>query len=278
VKSCPELARFAAATPRGEPSIDFADPAAVRALNRALLSAYYGVAHWDIPDGSLCPPIPGRADYVHHVADLLASARGGRIPRGDGVRVLDVGVGASCVYPIIGRAEYGWSFAGSDVDAAALASAGRIVAANPVLTGGVELRFQASPGSVLAGVLREGEFFDAVMCNPPFHASLADAEADGRRKRRNLGLGAAAERNFGGRGAELWCPGGEGAFVRRMIEESAERRAGARWFTALISKEASLPGVEKALKKTGAAERRTIAMAQGQKKSRIVAWSFQGAR
>ena len=256
------------ATPGGGTSIDFADPAAVRELNRALLKSAYGVAHWEIPEGYLCPPIPGRADYVHHVADLLG-------PAGGAVRVLDVGVGANCVYPIVGRVEYGWSFVGSDVDPVALESARRIVASNPGLAGGVELRLQASPGKILAGVVRGDESFDATICNPPFHASLAEAEAGSRRKWANLGRSAASGRNFGGQGGELWCPGGEAAFVSRMIGESAELGKNVRWFTSLVSKEESLPAVERALKRSGAADRRVIAMAQGQKKSRIVAWTFR---
>jgi len=80
--------------------------------------------------------------------------------------------------------------------------------------------------------------------------------------------------NFGGQGAELWCGGGEEAFVCRMIGESVQFRGRCLWFTTLISKSASLPGVYRALKQVGVLDSRTIEMAQGQKKSRIVAWTF----
>ncbi len=83
--------------------------------------------------------------------------------------------------------------------------------------------------------------FDAMMCNPPFHASLAEAEAGSRRKWKNLGHGDTDKRNFGGQGGELWFPGGEAAFVRRMVAESAKLRTNARWFTALISKRRAFP-------------------------------------
>ena len=274
MKSCPELASFVIKTPRGESSIDFANPAAVQTLNRALLKSFYGVSHWEIPAGYLSPPIPGRADYVHRLAELLRSAKG-EFPRGASVRVLDVGVGANCIYPIIGHAEYGWTFAGSDVDPVALASAKRIVDSNPILTGAVELRLQTSPEKILEGIIRPDEMFEAVICNPPFHASLAEAEEGSRRKWKNLGHGDTAKKNFGGQGRELWFPGGEGAFVRRMIGEGAALRKNVRWFTALISKEESLPEIERAMKKAGVTDRRTMAMEQGQKKSRIVAWTFQ---
>ena len=273
-ESSPELKAFVVTTPRGEPSIDFADPAAVAALNRALLKSYYGVAHWEIPPGYLCPPVPGRADLLHRVAELLR-AKDGSYPRGASVRVLDVGVGADCIYPIIGHAEYGWTFAGSDVDPIALESAKRIVEANPNLKGAVELRLQASPERILEGIIRDDEKFEAAICNPPFHASLAEAEAASRRKWENLGRRADSGRNFGGQGRELWYPGGEAAFVRRMIEESARFKTNVRWFTALISKDESLPILQSAMRKAGATDRRTMAMEQGQKKSRLAAWTFQ---
>lgn len=191
------------------------------------------------------------------------------------MRVLDIGVGASCIYPIIGRAEYGWRFTGTDVDPAALACAQRTVEANPGLAGGVELRLQTNPSSIFEGVVNAGESYDLSMCNPPFHSSLEEAREAARVKWAKLGRRPAAERNFGGEESELWCAGGEEGFVRRMIMDSAGFKTQVRWFTTLISKAATLPGVEKALTKAGAVERRIIDMAQGQKKSRLAAWSFR---
>jgi hypothetical protein len=80
--SCPPLQDYIVQTPAGEPSVNFADPQAVKMLNKALLAHFYGVAHWDIPEGFLCPPVPGRADYVHHLADLLAEDREALSPAG----------------------------------------------------------------------------------------------------------------------------------------------------------------------------------------------------
>lgn len=268
-KNSPELASYASLNPAGEPTIDFADPRAVLALNRALLRAYYGVSVWDLPPAYLCPPIPGRADYVHAAADLIGARRG------EGVRVLDIGVGANCIYPIIGRAEYGWRFTGCDADRAALASAQRIVDANPSLAGGVDLRLQTAPHRVLAGVINAGESFALVVCNPPFHSSLEEARESSRVKWKKLGRAPDTAANFAGVESELWCPGGEETFARRMIEESAAFASQVEWFTILISKASTLPAVEKALSKFGARQRRVIDMSRGQKKSRLVAWNFR---
>jgi 23S rRNA (adenine1618-N6)-methyltransferase len=261
----------------GDASIDFADPAAVKALNRAILKQVYSIDPWDVPEGYLCPPIPGRADCIHHLADLLGETAGGPIPRGRAVRVLDIGVGANCIYPLIGHREYGWRFLGSDIDPAALACAQAILAANG-LEEAIQLRLQPRPGQIMHGLLREGELFDLTLCNPPFHASPAEARSGTERKWRQLGRTQAAPvLNFGGQGAELWCPGGEAGFIGRLVAESADFRARCLWFSSLVSKEANLPGIYTALAKAGAVERRTLPMAQGQKKSRLVAWTFLGA-
>lgn len=277
-RASPALAPFVVPHPLGGDTIDFSNAAAVRALNRALLLADYGLAHWDIPPGYLCPPIPGRADYLHHAADLLANADG-TIPRGPSNAVLDVGVGANCIYPLLGVHEYGWRFVGSDIDPVALRSAEKIIAANPSLAGRITCRLQTSPTAILRGIIRPGELFALTLCNPPFHASLAAATAGTRRKLSNLSSGEPLARtttlNFGGQQTELWCPGGEAAFVSRLIAESADFAPQVRWFTTLVSSRGNLPALTRALDRVRATAVRTIPMGQGQKQSRLLAWSFQ---
>ncbi|WP_324674786.1 23S rRNA (adenine(1618)-N(6))-methyltransferase RlmF [Hymenobacter sp. GOD-10R] len=279
VQNSPELAPFVAVNAHGDTSIDFANPDAVKALNRALLKQYYGIQLWDIPAGYLAPPIPGRADYVHYLADLLGSVNDGVVPTGKRVRVLDVGVGANCIYPIIGHREYGWRFIGTDVDPVAIRVAKQIVANNSVLTGAVELRLQPSSTNMFVGITKPKEVFDLTMCNPPFHSSEDEAEASTRRKEHNLGTsqGPKPTPNFGGKPSELWYPGGEATFLWRMATESALFREECLWFTALVSKKETLPGLYKSLQKLGATDVRTINMAQGQKISRIVAWTYLDA-
>jgi len=272
--TAPALGAFVRASPAGTATIDFADQRAVMALNRALLQHDYGVAHWKIPPGYLCPPIPGRADYVHHLADLLAGD--GAIPRGPTTAILDIGVGANCVYPLIGRREYDWRFVGTEIDPAAIAAARTIVARNAGLAARIEIRRQDAKHAIFGGVVSPGESFAASMCNPPFHASAAAAAAGTTRKLRNL-RGQKPTRavlNFGGRSHELWCAGGELAFIRRMMAESAARPELCRWFTTLVSKPENLPPLRHALAAARATEVRVIPLAHGQKRSRILAWRF----
>jgi 23S rRNA (adenine1618-N6)-methyltransferase len=276
-ESCPDLAPFVHLNKYKSESIDFADPAAVKMLNRALLQHFYGISGWDIPDNYLCPPIPGRADYIHHMADLLASGKGGEIPRGENVRVLDIGTGANCVYPIIGCREYGWKFVGTDIDPVALESARKIIEKNSVLEGLVELRLQPVAADIFRGIIQPDDQFDLTICNPPFHSSMEEATAATRRKISNLNPGkkTATVQNFGGQNIELSYEGGEEAFVRRMIQQSSRIPAQSKWFSTLIAKNDHLPAVYKSLEIARATEVKTINMAQGQKISRVVAWRFQ---
>ncbi len=275
VEASPQLGAFVRTARHGGPSIDFADPEAVKALNRALLAEAYGIRDWDLPPGYLCPPLPGRADYVHHLADLLAADGDGTPPQGATIRVLDVGVGASAVYPLIGQRDYGWTFVGSEVDAPALASALRILEANPDLGENITLRRQTDRNAIFRGVIQASERFDLTLCNPPFHGSMRAVREAAQAKWRKLGRAAQGPaRNFGGQGVELWCEGGEAGFIRRMITESLELNDRVRWFTTLVSNSASLPAVHRALRQAEALDIRTVPMAQGQKQSRFVAWSF----
>ena len=262
--------------PDGKMTIDFAHPAAVKSLNAALLSHYYQVHFWDIPEGYLCPPIPGRADYIHHISDILAGSNFGNMPTGPQVTCLDIGTGANCIYPIIGRHEYGWSFIGSDIDKNSIEAAQKIVDSNENLKGHVELRLQEDAKDIFYGVLRKEEVVDLTVCNPPFHASAEAAEEASLRKVNNLNRKQTdkAVLNFGGTHKELWTEGGERRFIRDMVRESKKFENNCFWFSTLVSKEVNLKGAREALDAVKAKEIKVIPMGQGNKSSRIIAWTF----
>jgi len=276
IASSPELMPFVKPNIYGDESVDFANPDAVKALNEALLIHHYGINNWEIPAGYLCPPIPGRADYIHHMADFLGKNNFGKIPKGSKIKCLDIGVGASCIYPIIGSHEYNWSFIGSDIDPVAIESSNKIIKSNPVLQGKVECKLQPNPKDFFIGIIQKDELIDLSICNPPFHASAKEAQAGSLRKIHNLNPGktAAPVLNFGGQNHELWCDGGEEKFVHNMILQSKKFAASCFWFSTLISKVSNLKSIYNALEQVEVFAVETIAMGQGNKISRIVVWTF----
>jgi 23S rRNA (adenine1618-N6)-methyltransferase len=270
----PLLKKFVRPTKYGIESIEFSNHEAVKALNTALLKYYYKIEFWDIPKNYLCPPIPGRADYIHHVAQLLGSKNSYKIPMNGKVTCLDIGTGANCIYPIIGHQEYGWKFIGTDIDEIALNSAQEIVNLNNNLTGKVELRLQQKSKHIFKGIIQSKDQIDLVICNPPFHSSEKEANISALRKVRNLKTSKKVQLNFGGTNKELWCEGGEKQFIKTMINESKIFGKSCYWFSTLVSKKENLKGIYRKLKNEGAYQIKTINMGQGNKLSRIVAWTF----
>lgn len=271
IKSYPAFEQYVILNKFNNRSIDFANPDAVKALNKALLIHHYNIKGWDIPTNYLCPPIPGRVDYIHYLADLLDGKKGPE------VRGLDIGTGANCIYPLLGHAEYGWLFTASDVNPKAIENAQKVVK-NAGFHNSICIKQQQSTGAIFDGIIDKDDCYHFTMCNPPFHSSKKEANKDTLRKWRNLGKkqdkGTRPKLNFGGQNAELWCDGGEIGFVQQMILESRKYAKNCLWFTTLISKKDNLPKVYKTLKKAKATQVKTIDMAQGQKTSRIIAWSF----
>lgn len=272
----PALKDYVIQTAFGTTSIDFADPKAVVELNTALLMAYYNIQNWSIIKNSLCPPIPGRADYVHTVADLLATENKGAIPTGSKVHVLDIGTGSSIIYPILGERIYGWRFLGTDIDISALNHAQSLIKNNSGLSKKISLQLQENKDRIFDGILREDDYFDLVMCNPPFFSSREENWQKTSKKFHNLhkGKDALPVRNFGGHANELWCEGGERKFVRDMINESMQYKKQLGWLTTLVSNKDNLKPFIATLEYNKASKIEVINMTHGQKAIRILAWKW----
>lgn len=274
--SCvPELKHYVFKNSYGNLTINFSIPKAVKLLNKALLQHFYQVKNWDIPDENLCPPIPGRADYIHYIADLLAG-NSKEVPKGLSVKGLDIGTGANLVYPLIAHQSYGWEMLGTDISQQSLDNAQKILDENLDFSENIQLKFQPESNFIFKNILTSKDKFTFSMCNPPFHDSEESALKGNLRKTKNLKNSKVHKPNlnFSGQEAELWCEGGEIAFISKMIEESVLYSSQILWFSCLVSKKENLFKLESLLKKVNALEVKTIDMSQGQKVSRILAWTF----
>lgn len=266
-KVYPPLKEFIFINEHNIQTVNFAFPRAVKAMNTALLKTYYGINYWQFSDVNLCPPIPSRVDYIHHLNDLL---KFDHLTKNN--TILDIGVGASCIYPLLGNAVYGWKFVGVDIDDNSLNSAQKIINSNN-LKHEIKLRFQPNKEHILKGIINEDDKFSIAMCNPPFYSSEIEAAEANNRKLKGLGIKNEG-RNFGGIQNELWYEGGEKAFLHNYLHQSYEFRHQCFWFTSLVSKKGNVQSMYDSLNLKNATEIKTIEMQQGNKISRIVAWTF----
>ncbi|XP_050234783.1 uncharacterized protein LOC126683011 isoform X2 [Mercurialis annua] len=284
----------------GKPRIDWTDFNSTRELTRVLLLHDHNL-NWWIPDGQLCPTVPNRSNYIHWIEDLLSSDIIPKInTNGDTVKGFDIGTGANCIYPLLGASLVGWSFVGSDVTEVALEWAERNVKNNPHVSELIEIRKVTNcrdvlsiecsrnvepenlgsgmdmhesvveevvdantnyHGRILVGVVREGEKFDFCMCNPPFFDSMEEA-------------GLNPKTSCGGTPEEMVCPGGEKAFIARIIEDSVLLKESFRWFTSMVGRKINLKFLTSKLREVGVTVVKTTEFVQGQTCRWGLAWSF----
>ena len=256
-------------SPYDKQTIDFSNAKAVVELNRALLKVHYALKKWTLPEGFLCPPVPSRVDYIHHLHDLL-----GEPSNDDKIKILDIGTGASCIYPLLGNAIFGWQFVGSEINQTALNSAKKNVSDNG-LKDVISLRLQTDVSAILDGVILPEDRFDAAMCNPPFFKNEEEAVAASGQKYDGLKLAKKGEdRNFGGHAHELWYSGGEKAFLHNYLYQSSHFGKQVAWFTSLVSKKENVASLKQSHQKLKGKQFEVVPMSIGHKKMRIVAWNF----
>lgn len=275
VKYEPGLANYIVDT-KGGKSVDFSNSNAVRLLNRSLLKSAYGIKYWDLPEDSLSPPIPGRLDYVHAAADLLI---GEETPIEDVTQdftVLDIGTGASLIYPILFHYEYGWKSVATDINPASLNSAQTIIDQND-FNPSIKLSRQKTGDNFFESIVEENMRFDLVVCNPPFFKNQEEAQAATRRKNRNIHGKKVDEtvRNFKGLDKELIYPGGEKKFLSGMIRESVRFKNQILWFSSLVSNKSLVSHVKSEMAMAKPDEWGVKDLSHGNKASRMVYWSFE---
>ncbi len=253
-------------TIKGRKSIDFTNAQSVYLFNKALLSVYFDIDHWHLPNGYLCPAVPGRMKYLQIVDQLISPTRK--------LKGLDIGTGAGLIYPILGRKMYNWTFVASDIHRPSIKMAKAIASFNPILSQSIKVKHQPNKSKCFENIIDQKDYFDFTMCNPPFFKTVKEMNDSHRRKNSNLTKKENVSRNFEGQHHELVYQGGELRFVAEMIKESENFKRQVNWFTSLISKKKNLDTLVSLLEKTKQASYQIISFNIGNKESRILAWTF----
>ncbi|KXH69029.1 hypothetical protein CSAL01_07471 [Colletotrichum salicis] len=249
--------------------LDFNNPSAVMQLTKTLLKADFGL-RIDLPDDRLCPPVSNRHNYLLWLKSLLDSTTYGNPDQN--VIGLDIGTGASCIYPLLGCTQRKWSFYATDIDSRSLEFAKK----------NVELNNLQSRISVVARTPQDSmvplkdlgtESLTFVMTNPPFYTSEDDLLNSAKQKSRPP-LTACT-----GAPVEMVTDGGEVKFVSRILEESLVLREKVQWYTSMFGKQSSLEEFIAILKEKSIDNYAVMEFVQGNKTRRwAVAWSFGAMR
>lgn len=261
-------------------SINFDNPDAVRQLTISLLRNWFGL-EVDLPTNRLCPAIPGRIAYVEWVHQLVQSSdRSLSLDDGGGdgqhdrpVHGLDIGVGASCVYPLISTAIYpSWTMIGTEIDDTNYASAHRNVTNNK-LQDRISLVHTAPQDPLfhpsIVGTRSNAPPLDFCMCNPPFFESRAEMAATYTTKQE---LPSAV---CTGADVEMVGDGGDLGFAIRILDESEGNKEVSQWFTCLFGKLSSLHSFVAELRKREISNWTVACLDAGGKTRRwSVGWSF----
>ena len=137
------------------------------------------------------------------------------------IKGLDIGTGASLIYPILGYKMFGWHFVASEKNKEALKSALKIQKNNDFQPF-IEIR-EAITG-IFKGIINKNEdFFDFSMCNPPFFESLDE--------QKSVSWRTCEIKEFEGE-----FEGGELEFMKKSFEESLEFKENVGVFTSLVGR------------------------------------------
>jgi 23S rRNA A1618 N6-methylase RlmF len=211
----------------GEYKIDWTDPHAVRELTKVLLDHDFGIKI-ELPIDRLCPTVTLRMNYILWLQDLMKPHILAQLQQSNAIpsiRGIDIGTGASCIYPLLGVATNNWNFVATEIDDVSLVWAQKNIALNQ-WQHKIELR-KPPPNSILLHIVYPNEQFDFCMCNPPFFASSEEKFVNPHT------VCTATE-------SEMSTAGGELAFVSQIIQESLTLRERVRWYTSMIGRKVNV--------------------------------------
>uniref|UniRef100_A0A8C5EXG3 U6 small nuclear RNA (adenine-(43)-N(6))-methyltransferase n=1 Tax=Gouania willdenowi TaxID=441366 RepID=A0A8C5EXG3_GOUWI len=238
----PDFQQHVSTSLAGRPVVNFKEPEAVRRL---------------------IPTVPLRLNYIHWVEDLID---GQKQPR----RGIDIGTGASCIYPLLGASMNGWYFLATEVDDICFDYATKNVEQNN-LSDLVKVVKVPQKTLLMDALKEETEIvYDFCMCNPPFFANQLEAKGVNSRNSRRPPPSSV---NTGGV-TEIMAEGGELEFVKRIIHDSLQLKKRLRWYSCMLGKKCSLAPLKEELRKQGVRKVTHTEFCQGRTMRWALAWSF----
>ena len=244
----------------GRVTLKFEDPKVSIALTRATLKDAFEI-ECEIPEDRLCPPVPNRVNYIKWLNELLSLklVSDSNDSKREQFTGLDIGVGASCVYPLLGHRICGWNYVGTEIDRKYFEWAMRNVKRNG-FEKHVELRHVKEDDDLVSE--RDAEKVDFCMCNPPFFEDEDEVSPH-------------PSRACSGSSNEMITKGGEVKFVSRIIENSLKLGTKLKWYTSMLGRKRSIKTLVRKLRSSNRVKEIVSSVfIQGQTRRWGLAWSF----
>lgn len=244
----------------GKVILDFKDPSALRALTQALLEADFGLVV-TMPLDRLIPTVPQRLNYILWLEDIVGKE--------NGAKGIDIGTGASCIYPLLGCRVNQWRFVASEIDDQNIYFANKNIASNK-MEENIKVK-KVTDDILLIGLIDEEDTYDFCMCNPPFYSDHLEAQGitssrnDNRSESSSVSTASEAE-------SIAW--GGEVRFVTQMIDESLVLKTKVRVYTSLLGKKNSLAMLKDVLQQKQVPKFGSTEFCQGRTMRWGIAWTF----
>ncbi|KAG9288519.1 hypothetical protein G9A89_015725 [Geosiphon pyriformis] len=255
----------------GKAYIDFKNPKALRELTYCLLRDDFHL-ELDMPPDTLCPMIPNRLNYIHWIEDLLSCSD----TRLDEVYGIDIGTGASCIYPLLGcTLNKNWKFIATDINKRLVKYAEANIIRND-LRDRVTMVLKTKESKLLLDEQLEqitsSKRFSFCMCNPPFYESQEQyEEALNSKEAEPSGILTATR-------GEIITIGGELNFIKRILQESLILKDKIGWYTSMMGRKETVNLIVAELKKNKIDNFAVTEFSQGQTRRWGVGWSFRGYR
>lgn len=253
----------------GKLKLDYKDKKALQLLTSCLLKRDFGL-QVDLPPDKLIPVLPLRLNYILWLEDM-ENALGWKSQTI--VKGLDIGCGASCIYPLLGvvHSKHRWRMVGLELMEDSVQWAGRNVEKNGLKDNIEVVQQKSNDGSILKHFMSGRESFDFCMCNPPFFNDDAVSH-ENRTSRRKEPSNAAT-----GSDKELRTEGGELCFLEQIIDESLELKERITVYTSMIGHKKNFEEIIRVMKRRSISNVTTTRFCQGNTTRWAVAWSFSSA-
>lgn len=249
----------------GKVIIDLKNEKTLRALTATLLQHYFDLKVEFAPN-SLVPTLPLRLNYILWIEDLLASLELSKI------HGIDIGCGSSCIYALLAAKKNNWRISALEANATNIEFATENVRNNK-LDHLIQIFLQVDKSVILTDFLNAhpDEDFAFCLCNPPFFDSnerntKMDRNPDKRKEPKNCQTGNADE---------LYCEGGEVAFVQGIVDESQSFSDRVKIFSSMLGHKSSVATISEYLKGKGILNFTSTEFCQGNTTRWGVAWSLK---